>query len=270
MIYIKWHCLHKLTFLFLCLIHRISFALWLVTNLMLCAVPRYAAYCFQLTGLCLLATNIIYALLLPKRPLLIPFETGLLRFQFGTSFWLVASAGILSLVVGSALALLDTLFPQKFSTILQLHYDTPYPHYAPTPACAENEERCSCGCDIRRCTVLDADCKRRGSSVSGRSLNAASSGRGSALNSHSIASQSLSTRGHVNEAFEPENMSTKSDLAKQLNTRLLSKSDQSEPHEDLHEEFVEGKRAVSLQQFSELASAGQLPLRDHNNRIQSR
>ncbi|XP_022237769.1 dual oxidase maturation factor 1-like [Limulus polyphemus] len=72
-----------------------AFFLWLVMNILLCTVPRYGAYCMQLTGGIMLLTNAIYTLLLPRKPLVIPFEGGLLRFHYGWCFWLVLAAGML-------------------------------------------------------------------------------------------------------------------------------------------------------------------------------
>lgn len=98
-------------------------------NVLLCAVPRYGAYTMMLTGVLLLCTNVTYALLLPKPPLLIPFEGAQLRFQLGWCFWAVCAAGFLALFVGFIYALLDTLYPNKFSTILEVDYDTPYRYF---------------------------------------------------------------------------------------------------------------------------------------------
>ncbi|KAG8193700.1 hypothetical protein JTE90_005000 [Oedothorax gibbosus] len=102
-----------------------AFSLWLLMNLLLCTVPRYGAYTMQLTGAVLLLTSALYTHLLPKKPLVIPFEGGSLHFRLGWCFWAVLAAGIVSVVVGGAEAVLDLLFPNKFSTILEVDYDMP-------------------------------------------------------------------------------------------------------------------------------------------------
>ncbi|XP_076326779.1 dual oxidase maturation factor 1-like [Tachypleus tridentatus] len=107
-----------------------AFALWLLMNILLCTVPRYGAYCMQLTGVIMLLTNIIYALLLPQKPLVIPFEGGTLAFRYGWCFWLLLSAGIISFLVGLIAAVVDIVFPHKFSTIIEVDYDSPYRHFA--------------------------------------------------------------------------------------------------------------------------------------------
>ncbi|KAG8158044.1 hypothetical protein JTE90_022549, partial [Oedothorax gibbosus] len=119
-----------------------SFAMWLVMNILLCVVPRYGAYAMLLTGLLILASNGIYYSLLPKIPLIIHFEVQVLKFSFGWCFWVLMAAGILSVIVGALMSILDNFFPNKFSTIFEVDYDTPYRYFvgqdstvlAPNPA----------------------------------------------------------------------------------------------------------------------------------------
>ncbi|CAN7997792.1 unnamed protein product, partial [Ixodes hexagonus] len=106
-----------------------AFALWLLMNVLLCAVPRYGAYAMQLTGALMLLSNAIYTLLMPRKPLVIPFQGGLLRFSFGWCFWAVMGAGGLAVLCGALVAVLDMWFPNKFSTILEVDYDTPYRYF---------------------------------------------------------------------------------------------------------------------------------------------
>ncbi|XP_064456406.1 dual oxidase maturation factor 2-like isoform X2 [Ornithodoros turicata] len=106
-----------------------AFALWLLMNILLCAVPRYGAYTMQITGAVMLFSDAMYMFLLPASPLVIPFQGGLLRFTFGWCFWAVLVAGVIAVLCGFAVAVVDTLFPNKFSTILQVDYDTPYRYF---------------------------------------------------------------------------------------------------------------------------------------------
>ncbi|XP_037561842.1 dual oxidase maturation factor 2 [Dermacentor silvarum] len=106
-----------------------SLALWLLMNVLLCAVPRYGAYAMQLTGAMMLLSGALYSSLLPARPLVIPFEGGLLRFTFGWCFWAVLGAGSAAALCGLSIAVLDIFFPNKFSTILEVDYDTPYRYF---------------------------------------------------------------------------------------------------------------------------------------------
>ncbi|CAL1263790.1 unnamed protein product [Larinioides sclopetarius] len=106
-----------------------SFAMWLVMNILLCMVPRYGAYTMVLTGLMILSSNAIYALLLPKVPLIIHFEMQILTFSLGWCFWALLGAGTLCTIVGTLMSIVDNFFPNKFSTIFEVDYDTPYRYF---------------------------------------------------------------------------------------------------------------------------------------------
>lgn len=98
-------------------------------NILLCAVPRYGCYTMQLTGALLLLANVLYSMLVPSKPLRIPFEGATLTFHYGWCYWLVFSAGLTALVIGLTVSIVDILFPHKFSTILEVDYDTPYRYF---------------------------------------------------------------------------------------------------------------------------------------------
>lgn len=106
-----------------------SFCTWLLMNVLLCAVPKYGVYCMELTGILMLTTNAVYAILLPKKPLIIPFENQILIFKYGWCFWVVLAGGLLAVIIGSIVTIIDAIFPNKFSTILEIDYDTPYRYF---------------------------------------------------------------------------------------------------------------------------------------------
>ncbi|KFM72662.1 Dual oxidase maturation factor 1, partial [Stegodyphus mimosarum] len=106
-----------------------AFSVWMVMNILLCMVPRYGAYTMVLTGILILSCNGLYALMLPKIPLIIHFEMQVLTFSFGWCFWALMGAGILSVIVGTAMSILDNFYPNKFSTIFEVDYDTPYRYF---------------------------------------------------------------------------------------------------------------------------------------------
>ena len=103
-----------------------AFASWVLSNLMLIVVPRYGAYLVTLTGFTLLFCNFIYFQLLPARPLLIRLEQSILVFNFGWSYWLVMVAGVLCVLMGGAVSIIDLIYPHKFSTILEVDFGTPF------------------------------------------------------------------------------------------------------------------------------------------------
>uniref|UniRef100_A0A336MSR9 CSON006053 protein n=1 Tax=Culicoides sonorensis TaxID=179676 RepID=A0A336MSR9_CULSO len=103
-----------------------SLASWLLMNLLLVAVPRYGAYMMTLTGLFLLGTAFGYYMMVPKRPLIIAIEGSRIFFHFGWCFWLVIVAGALSFSIGFIISIIDLIWPHRFTTILEVYYDTPY------------------------------------------------------------------------------------------------------------------------------------------------
>jgi len=103
-----------------------AFALWMLSNLLLVVVPRYGANMVFLTGVVLLFSNFLYSQLIPARPLLIRMEQTVLSFSFGWSFYLVMIAGILCILLGGAVSILDLIYPHKFSTILEVDFGTPF------------------------------------------------------------------------------------------------------------------------------------------------
>uniref|UniRef100_T1IJ82 Uncharacterized protein n=1 Tax=Strigamia maritima TaxID=126957 RepID=T1IJ82_STRMM len=95
-------------------------------NILFCVVPRYGAYTMIALGLLQILTNAVYFVNLPSPAMVIPFEGAALRFRFGWSFWLIFVSGVLCMIVGVVIAVLDLIFPHKFSTVLEVDYDTPF------------------------------------------------------------------------------------------------------------------------------------------------
>ena len=112
-----------------CFFYRFAFASWILMNILLCAVPRYGAYTMQLTGILMLFSNLLYTCMIPANGLRIPFEGAVLTFTYGRCFWMVFTAGITAIIIGATVSIVDILFPNKFSTILEVDYDTPYRYF---------------------------------------------------------------------------------------------------------------------------------------------
>ncbi|KFD50803.1 hypothetical protein M513_08344 [Trichuris suis] len=75
----------------------ISFSLWCLLVLMICALPRYFSRMLASTGCCLCTANVVYAVSCPKS-LSIPFPTSSeqharIVFYFGWCFWLILATG---------------------------------------------------------------------------------------------------------------------------------------------------------------------------------
>ena len=103
-----------------------AFVAWILMNLMLVNIPRYGGYLMGLTGALLCSSAAIYCILMPSRPLLIRFEDTIISFHFGWCFWMVLVIGLLQLIVGLVISLLDLIFPHSFSTVLEVDFDTPF------------------------------------------------------------------------------------------------------------------------------------------------
>jgi len=104
----------------------VSFALWLLMNMMMVVVPRYGAYLMSLTGATMVFSNLVYFWLLPGRPLKIPFEGVILEFELGWCFWLVLTAGCLCLMIGVSISVIDLIYPHKFTTVFEMDYGTAF------------------------------------------------------------------------------------------------------------------------------------------------
>lgn len=124
-----WGRRYRLSGYFASIILWAAFCSWILMLVLMCAVPRYAVYTMQVTGMLMLLSNAIYAVLLPAKPLVIPFENQVLSFNYGWCFWFVLFGGILGVAVGASLLMIDIMFPHKFSTILEIDYDTPYRYF---------------------------------------------------------------------------------------------------------------------------------------------
>jgi len=89
-----------------------SFALWIISNLLTNMVPFFAGVLFVLTGTFILASVTIWSSVrYGVQPLIIPFEDGSLVVEYGPSFWLVLSAGIVSFIYGAFIIALDVKIP---------------------------------------------------------------------------------------------------------------------------------------------------------------
>ncbi|EEB10699.1 conserved hypothetical protein [Pediculus humanus corporis] len=117
-----------------------SFASWLMMNLLLIVVPRYGAYAMTTTGTLMLLSDFLYWYMIPPHELVVRLEESVLNFHFGKSFYLVLYSGILCLIVGLIITTIDTIFPHKFTTMLEVDYDTPYDRHIIIEDSQEEEE----------------------------------------------------------------------------------------------------------------------------------
>lgn len=103
-----------------------AFACWVLTNLLLLTVPRYGAYMMSVTGVLLCSAAAVYTSCSPSRPLSVRFENVQLQLALGWQFYMVLCIGVICTVFGAVASIIDLLFPNSFSTILEVDFGTPY------------------------------------------------------------------------------------------------------------------------------------------------
>ncbi|XP_050421196.1 dual oxidase maturation factor 1 isoform X1 [Adelges cooleyi] len=104
-----------------------AFVSWFLMNVLLVVVPRYGAYTMMATGSFMVGATAAYHCMLPWIPLVIRFQDDkFLLFKLGWCFWLTLFTGMLCIAVGLIIVAVDCVYPHKFSTILEVDFDTPY------------------------------------------------------------------------------------------------------------------------------------------------
>ncbi|XP_031827942.2 dual oxidase maturation factor 1-like isoform X1 [Nomia melanderi] len=95
-----------------------AFATWILANIFLQSVGRYAAYCLGITGLLQILTCFVWLLVRNPSPLVIPFEDGSIRLHFGPHFWMTLVCGKLCVLLASILLYMDFKYPNLLSMFL--------------------------------------------------------------------------------------------------------------------------------------------------------
>ncbi|XP_015437401.1 PREDICTED: dual oxidase maturation factor 1-like [Dufourea novaeangliae] len=96
----------------------IAFAGWILANIFLQSVGRYAAYLIGTTGGLQILTCIVWCIIHNPTPLIIPFENGMIRLYFGRHFWMTLSCGLLCIFIAAILIFMDLRHPNELSTFL--------------------------------------------------------------------------------------------------------------------------------------------------------
>ncbi|XP_046352903.2 dual oxidase maturation factor 1-like isoform X2 [Haliotis rufescens] len=98
-----------------------AFPLWVLANILFFVLLRYGAYMLILTGICMVSGNIIWATVRNFNPLVIPFSAEhIMRFSFSSAFWLCLITGILCLVLGAVIFVLDLRYPRHIATFFNV------------------------------------------------------------------------------------------------------------------------------------------------------
>uniref|UniRef100_A0A0B6ZY84 Dual oxidase maturation factor 1 n=1 Tax=Arion vulgaris TaxID=1028688 RepID=A0A0B6ZY84_9EUPU len=95
----------------------LAFPLWILSNILFFVLLRYGAYFLALTGASMITSNIIWATMRNPNDLKIPFTTdNVLTFSYGGAFWVCLITGIICVVLGIVVFVLDKLWPNHIAT----------------------------------------------------------------------------------------------------------------------------------------------------------
>ncbi|GFO23371.1 dual oxidase maturation factor 1 [Plakobranchus ocellatus] len=109
---IRWGRIYRQAGFYAHIMLWLSFPLWILSNVLFFVLLRFGAYMLVLTGLCMLTANIIWGGYRNYVELAIPFTAeDVLDFSFGPSFWVVLFTGIICVILGVIVFLLDKLYP---------------------------------------------------------------------------------------------------------------------------------------------------------------
>ncbi|XP_015177400.1 PREDICTED: dual oxidase maturation factor 1-like [Polistes dominula] len=95
-----------------------AFSCWIVSNIMLQSVSRYAAYLIGLVGGLQILTCILWSTIRNETPLVIPFENETLTLHFGLHFWMSVACGIFCIILALIIIFMDLRYPDNLSEFL--------------------------------------------------------------------------------------------------------------------------------------------------------
>ncbi|XP_063987740.1 dual oxidase maturation factor 1-like [Diachasmimorpha longicaudata] len=106
-----------------------AFTVWILANIFLHLVGRYAAYFTALVGILELTSCITWMSVRNPIPLVIPFEGGALVTSYGSSFWLTVFGGLLCLIIAAILIVMDLRCPNTLANFLGINILDQYDEY---------------------------------------------------------------------------------------------------------------------------------------------
>ncbi|XP_043248191.1 dual oxidase maturation factor 1-like isoform X1 [Colletes gigas] len=106
-----------------------AFAGWILANIFLQTVGRYAAYFTATTGILQILACIVWIAVHNPTPLVIPFEDDTIRIRLGQHFWMTLCCGIACILIAALLIFMDLRYPNTLSTFLGINPLTQYDEY---------------------------------------------------------------------------------------------------------------------------------------------
>lgn len=106
-----------------------AFPLWIISLIVFPLVVRYGGYFMTMTGGVMLLGNIIYASIRNRNDLVIPFEDGKLEFHWGSTFYLNLVVGMICVILGVIVVVMDMFFKEYLATFLDIDVIQDYQEY---------------------------------------------------------------------------------------------------------------------------------------------
>lgn len=98
----------------------LAFPLYILSLILVMMVRNYGGVFFTFTGLSMITANLIFGFVRNPTDLTVPFEDGALHFKWGWCFWLCLITGILNLLIGLIILILDCFAPDMLHEILDI------------------------------------------------------------------------------------------------------------------------------------------------------
>ncbi|XP_041464964.1 dual oxidase maturation factor 1-like isoform X1 [Lytechinus variegatus] len=118
---IRWGRSYRLAGFYAYIMVWLAFPLWILANILFFMVIRNGAYFLIMTGGSLLTANVLYASIRYGSELKIPFGADhILTFYKGPSFWLCMVAGLISVICGFIVLVMDYLYPLEIATFFNV------------------------------------------------------------------------------------------------------------------------------------------------------
>ncbi|XP_071487819.1 dual oxidase maturation factor 1-like isoform X1 [Diadema antillarum] len=118
---IRWGRSYRMAGFYSYIMVWLAFPLWVLANILLFMVIRNGAYFLILTGGSLLTANVLYASIRYGSELFIPFsDEHILRFHKGPTFWLCLVSGLVSVISGFIVLVMDYLYPLEIATFFNV------------------------------------------------------------------------------------------------------------------------------------------------------
>ncbi|KAG7211270.1 hypothetical protein KM043_010577 [Ampulex compressa] len=95
-----------------------AFAIWILANIFLQTVGRYAAYSIGTVGGIQLLACIVWISVHNPNPLVIPFADKAIRMHLGVHFWMTLVCGVVCLLLAMILIFMDLRHPNALSAFL--------------------------------------------------------------------------------------------------------------------------------------------------------